>query len=56
MYNFVGGMVLGHYVGFFSVVVLGVGTGWEEIIPIGMAPGESYVDYLGNYNDVIGRA
>ena len=55
VYSCVGSMVLGYYVVVFIRVIPGGITGWEEINPVGMAPGGAPVAYLGNYNDVRDR-
>ena len=36
----------------FLLFSLGEGTELEEILPVGLTPGDSPVDSLGNYNDV----
>ena len=46
MYNCVGNTVLGSYMEVVLGVGLGGGTGWEEIITVGLVPRGAPVDSL----------
>ena len=48
VYSCVGSMVLGSPMGVLNGLSIGDGTGWEELIPVGMAPGEKTVASLGD--------
>ena len=55
MYNFVGSVVLGYYVGVSLGVSLGGDTGWEERISVDLEPVGTPTASLGNSNCVRGR-
>ena len=55
VYNCVGSTVLGYSMVSFLVFISVVNIVWVERYSVGLEPGGTHVEYLGNYDGVRGR-